>query len=76
MAPVSWLVQRDVEEGRAELNWSTSGGEGDESAEAVLEGSMPPRYYTLLHPDARLSAQEVDALARGLQATFGGDAED
>jgi mono/diheme cytochrome c family protein len=72
VAPVSWFVQRDVDEGRAELNWSTPGfGEGEESEEAVREGWMPPRSYTLLHWDARLSPDEIDALARGLQATFG-----
>jgi len=75
IAPVSWLIQRDVEEGRAELNWSEWGprAEGDESAETVFEGSMPPSAYTLLHPEARLTDQEIDALADGLQATFGSD---
>jgi mono/diheme cytochrome c family protein len=72
VAPISWLVQRDVDEGRAELNWSTSrSGKAEDSAEALREGWMPPGTYTVLHPDARLSADEVDALARGLQATFG-----
>ncbi len=75
IAPISWLVQRDVNEGRDELNWSKWGpeSEGDESAETVLEGSMPPRKYTLLHPDARLTNQEIASLAAGLEATFGSE---
>ena len=75
IAPISWLGQRDVNEGRAELNWSEWGpeSEGDESAETVLEGSMPPRKYTLLHPEARLTDQEIASLAAGLEATFGSE---
>jgi mono/diheme cytochrome c family protein len=75
IAPISWLIQRDVDEGREKLNWSEWGpeSEGDESAEAVLEGSMPPSKYTLIHPDARLSDQEIAALAAGLEATFGSE---
>lgn len=75
IAPLSWLIQRDVDEGRDELNWSEWGldGEGDESAETVIEGSMPPSTYSLLHPEVRLSDQEIDALVAGLEATFGSD---
>jgi mono/diheme cytochrome c family protein len=75
IAPLSWLIQRDVDEGRDELNWSEWGPdeEGDESAETVIEGSMPPGTYSLLHPEARLSDQEIDALVAGLLATFGSD---
>jgi mono/diheme cytochrome c family protein len=75
IAPLSWLIQRDVDEGREELNWSEWGPdeEGDEGAETVLEGSMPPDAYSLLHPEARLTDQEIDALVTGLVATFGSD---
>ena len=75
IAPLSWLIQRDVEEGRDELNWSEwdPDSEGDESAETVIEGSMPPGSYSILHPEARLSDQAIDALVAGLMATFGSD---
>jgi mono/diheme cytochrome c family protein len=74
VAPVSWLVQRDVDEGREEVNfseWGTSLEESGEPAEAVAEGEMPPWYYTPLHPEARLTPEERQALVRGLEATFG-----
>ncbi len=73
IAPISWVIQRDVDEGREKLNWSEwgPGSEGDESAETVVEGSMPPRKYTLIHPDARLTDQEIASLAAGFEATFG-----
>jgi mono/diheme cytochrome c family protein len=74
IAPVSWLIQRDVDEGRVALNYSDWGRaqEGDESAEAVSEGEMPPFVYILTHPDARFSEADKAAFIRGLIATFGG----
>lgn len=69
IAPMSWLVQRDVENGRRELNFSNWGGDNDvdDLAEVVAEGSMPPRNYRLLHPDARLSDAEKAVLLRELR---------
>lgn len=77
VAPFSWLVQRHVEEGRGELNFSTAdpGHEAHEAAEVVADGEMPPGYYTLLHPTARLSEAERGELEAGLRATFGEDEE-
>ena len=70
VAPVSWLVRRDVEAGRDELNrsrWDRDDGEADDAARAVADGSMPPARYTLLHPGARLSHEEREHLV----AAFG-----
>lgn len=72
IAPLSWLVQRDVEEGRDHLNfseWNRRQRSG-ESAETVREGQMPPPYYTVTHPNARLSDSEMQALAQGLTASL------
>lgn len=72
VAPFSWLVQRDVDEGREELNfsdWSDGRREGElpgEIRKAVGEGEMPPWQYRLLHPEARLSDAERELLLRGL----------
>jgi hypothetical protein len=71
---VSWLVQHDVDEGRAVLNfseWSRPQAEASESAEAVREGEMPPRLYPLLHASARLTTEERARLAAGLSAALG-----
>ena len=71
VAPISWLVQKDVEDGREALNLSTDGEvEVDEMIEAIREGSMPPWQYKPTHPGARLSDQEKQDLIRGLEATF------
>lgn len=61
VAPGSWLVQRDVDEGRATLNfseWDRPQPGVDELLEVVEEGSMPPASYSLIHAAARLSEEE------------------
>lgn len=71
VAPISWLAQRDVEEGREEFNLSTGETEVEDMIETIRDGSMPPWYYKPTHPGARLSAQEELELISGLEATFG-----
>jgi len=73
IAPASWLIQRDVDEGRGHLNFSAwSNGEGSQSAEMVSSGEMPPFRYLLAHPEARLSDADKAAFIQGLIATLGG----
>ncbi len=70
VAPVSWLTERDVLEGRRRLNFSDWIGRGEgEMSRVISRGSMPPFYYVWLHPSAALSAQEKTALINGLNAT-------
>lgn len=67
-----------MKKGRKELNvseWKGGEDEGDEAAEAVEQGSMPPGIYALVHPEAKLTPQEQQEFIRGLQATFGGGEE-
>jgi len=52
IAPLSWLAQYDVDEGRSEFNvseWGRAKNKGDESASEVREGDMPPWYYLPTH---------------------------
>ncbi|HZP29235.1 MAG TPA: heme-binding domain-containing protein [Acidimicrobiia bacterium] len=73
VAPVSWLVQRDVDGGRSALNFSEwnrpQDGAGD-IAEAISGGSMPPWFYPLMHPHANLSKADQQRLIAGLAATL------
>lgn len=74
VAPASWLVQYDVEEGRAALNfseWQRPQKEADEAAEKVQEGEMPRRAYRLMHGHSRLSAADRERLVQGLSKTLG-----
>jgi len=78
IAPASWLVQHDVEEGRAVLNfseWARHQKEAKEAAKEVREGEMPPTAYTLIHGHARLSAADLERLAQGLTQTVGAAVE-
>ena len=73
IAPVSWLIQRDVDGGRAALNFSEwnkpQDGAGD-AAEAIASGSMPPWFYPIMHPNASLSKADQQRLIAGLAATL------
>ena len=68
VAPMSWLVRRDVEEGRDELNFSDwDPGDADDAVETILDGEMPPGRYTMIHRDASLSDEQIDALIAALR---------
>lgn len=71
IAPVSWLVQHDVDEGREKFNISEPGGGNDEAAEALQRGKMPPMQFYPTHPEAKLTDAEKAQFVQGLQATFG-----
>ena len=69
IAPSSWLVVSDVNEGRERLNFSDWPVEVDRAAkkldrinEVLDYREMPPKKYTVLHPEARLSEAQHQAL--------------
>jgi hypothetical protein len=70
VAPVSWLLAYDVMEGREELNFSTWQGYDQaqrrkklkETIETLNEGEMPPWFYWMMHPPARLADPERQAI--------------
>jgi len=86
IAPVSWLVYRDVSEGREHFNFSEwdmhpslpeGAGEGEEHQhgpevikEVLESGEMPPKPYLLLHPEAHLSPEEIQTLIDGLSKSM------
>jgi mono/diheme cytochrome c family protein len=74
VAPVSWLIQKDVVDGRRNLNFSdwSRVREPNEISEVVSAGWMPPARYLAMHPEAKLTQAEKDALVSGLQATVSG----
>jgi hypothetical protein len=76
VAPISWMVQAHIDEGRSEVNYSefiTNRRGADETLEVILDGSMPPGYFTRfgLHSEAVLSKEELDRLIAGVRATPG-----
>jgi len=76
IAPVSWMIAREVQEGRHQINYSEwNPNQENEAVEVILQGEMPPKSYLLMHPEARLNKLETDQLIAGLQATFGDSLE-
>src|ERR1700681_3012419 len=55
VAPVSWLTQSDVDDGRSHLNftqWDLPHKHAADVASQVTQGDMPPWFYLPLHPAA------------------------
>jgi hypothetical protein len=72
IAPVSWLVRRDINLGRIAMNFSE-----DEPTEYNLEDleyhlfhDMPPGIYIVMHPEANLTQAQREQLLAGFKATF------
>jgi len=84
IAPSSWLVVSDVNEGRRHLNFSDWPADPDGIAkkldrinEVLDYREMPPKKYTLLHPEARLTEDQRKLLmdwsdAAGKKSSPGG----
>ena len=74
IAPVSWLVQNDVDDGRGRLNfseWDHPQRHATDVAAQVKQGDMPPWFYLPMHPAAKLTASEKGALMDGAEKSLG-----
>jgi cytochrome c len=71
LAPGTWLMERDVSEGRAALNFSRWKVMSPEErvdalsriAAEVRSEEMPPTAYTMMHPGRHISNQEKQEVA-------------
>ncbi len=84
VAPASWLVAADVNEGREEMNLSAWGSYNAEKQQELLkgmckevtEGEMPGAIYSFAHPGARISDSDRQAIcswSKGMAATLPGE---
>jgi hypothetical protein len=74
LAPASWIVARDVNQGRKHLNFSTWDKYSDDPGtvvrklkgigESSASGQMPRWYYLPAHPVARLSGADREVIAK------------
>ena len=74
VAPISWLVQRDVNGGRSHLNfseWDRPQRHAKDVAAELNQGDMPPWFYLPMHPAARPTAAEKQALIDGAEKSLG-----
>jgi hypothetical protein len=73
IAPLSWLIQHDVDGGRLVLNfseWDRQQPRAAYAADQVQSGNMPRWYYLPLHTSANLTPAEKEALIQGLRASL------
>ncbi len=78
VAPLSWLLVRDVKRGRKELNFSEWGSyypvtrrrKLEWIGRALREEKMPPWRYRLMHPGARLTTADRAALERWIESAL------
>jgi hypothetical protein len=76
VAPVSWLLARDVNDARAELNFSTWNVYRPDKRvrllrdvlEEVDDKTMPPSEYLWMHSAARVSTEELEILRTWIEA--------
>ncbi len=76
VAPMSWLVRRDVDAGRSKMNfseWDPADNEADDAIEEIEDGTMPPSQYTLIHRGAKLTDEEKAKLSTALDQMAGDD---
>jgi cytochrome c551/c552 len=74
IAPVSWLVQNDVDGGRRHLNfteWDHPQRHAGDIAAQVKQGDMPLWFYLPMHSAARLTPADKEALIDGAEKTLG-----
>jgi ABC-type transport system involved in multi-copper enzyme maturation permease subunit/mono/diheme cytochrome c family protein len=73
VAPLSWLVQHNVDAGRAAMNlseWDVPQPNATLAAARVQDGSMPPAWAGAVDPRLQLTDAERAQLVNGLQTTF------
>ena len=78
VAPTSWLVQYDVDEGRSHVNfseWQRPQRHAKDAADEVRTKEMPQTDYLLLHPNARLTDAQREQLAASFEQMFGKNTE-
>src|SRR6266852_5481906 len=76
VAPMSWLIERDVQQGRSHMNlshWDEYGVQKREDTLAEISAmtrsrQMPPTRYLRLHPHAKLSDEEIDLIYQWARA--------
>jgi len=76
VAPFSWLVAHDVEDGRGALNfseWNRGQPALSEVTDQVAGGGMPPLQYRIIHRSATLTASEKSQLASALAGLYAAD---
>lgn len=76
ISPLSWYLNKHIESGKHELNFSEYGDLSlreklkvlQEVCEVVEEGSMPLKSYLLIHEEAKLTGNDVELLCSWIES--------
>ena len=77
VAPISWLVTSDVNEGRNHINfhdWEAQKSPEEATkhlasiCKEVRDGGMPPFTYRMMHKESRLSSEDINAVCSWSQS--------
>ena len=79
VAPVSWVMAYGVSAGRKAVNFSEWSGYSPERQRELLllscrdatAGKMPDRSWTTIHPEAKLSTQDLETICSAAQQIAG-----
>ena len=77
VAPMSFIVQDHIVEGREHLNFSqwdkyATDKHAGEAGKELEEGEMPPGYFRLMHGHGRMSDADKQKLVAWFNANLGG----
>lgn len=80
VAPMSFIVQDHINEGREHLNFSlwdkyATDKHAAEAGKELQEGEMPPGYYRLMHGHGRMSDANKQKLVAWFNANLGSEGE-
>jgi hypothetical protein len=72
LAPASWLIAGDVNDGRRKLNFSVWGSYSHDTQELKLRemveeirgGDMPPWYYSMMHPGSQVKPENFGLIEK------------
>lgn len=72
IAPISWLIVNDVTDGRKKLNFSeweklysdNRNKLKKEILEQINKDEMPPSFYTIMHPNAKLELMQINIIKK------------
>lgn len=76
LQPIGWWLQRHVNEGKKELNFSEFASYPEKKAkhkfeeieEMINEGEMPLKSYLIIHGDAKLTAAQAEVVVNWASA--------
>ncbi len=77
ISPLSWYIHKHVKEGKADLNLSLFGtldkaakiGALSDIYDVVEAGTMPLQGFLIIHKDAKLSEDEIEAICNWADQT-------